>query len=182
MARELTLRPEIRALQDRLTAEHPDMRCYDGLCLHNEATPPLPAGVSAVVVRDWRSTTAARGLVVLIRFTRREWGGWHVVRADNGRGLGWAVREEFGEYAGQWLAYVGSDAFRGTGPDDLGHVLDAVPSHLHRSPDGSSVTSGVVDYADTRFWAAFALVSELVREQAPAVGFGPHGAVRPYGR
>jgi hypothetical protein len=108
-------------------------------------------------------------------------GRWNVCRADNRRLLGWVNRPNgFGEYGKLWDSHVHPGAFLGTGPDDEGDVLDHVPGYLFNSPDGASCRA--IGYDRSRFEAAYALVCWLRREQAPALGYGAHGAVRIYER
>ena len=110
-----------------------------------------------------------------VRLTRRELGGWNVVRADNGRPLGWLARDSDG--SSPWEARICASAFRGDGPgaDDTGHVLDKVPHHLYGGID--EIRCEPVGYGRTREWAAGEMFSRLHRQQAPAVGFGRHSLV-----
>lgn len=111
-----------------------------------------------------------------IRFTKREYGGWNVVRADNGRLLGWLCKGKFDDGKPCWNAYLSSTAFQGDGPDDKGYVLDEVPLHLFRGKN--EFTSECITWEDTREWAATEIFRHLFRNQAPAVGFGRHYAVK----
>lgn len=113
---------------------------------------------------------------IAYRFTRRSYGGWNVVRADNGRSLGWLCRttDEFGDQC--WSVHVSSSAFRGTGPNDTGDLLDSIPGDLHRGDN--SCQSRSIALVRTRDEGAQELVWYLNREMAPAVGHGPHYRVR----
>ncbi|MFY1595538.1 hypothetical protein [Micromonospora sp. WMMD737] len=180
MGARLNHKPDIRQLQDQLNAEHADHLCYIGHCPHNTPPPALPAGVTAHVGFDPDANLARPDVVLLVRFTRRKWGGWYVVRADNGRDLGWADRVTAGEHAGLWSARVCSSAFRGRGPDDTGDLLDRVEPRLHRGEHGRPFVSRAIDYADTRAQAAWSIVAHLVREHAPAAGYPRHYGVELY--
>ena len=62
-----------------------------------------------------------------VKYTKREFGGYYVCRADNGRQLGWVFKQsEFGAKPGSWDAYPSSSAFRGDSLDDEGDLLDHV--------------------------------------------------------
>src|SRR5262249_11386347 len=65
-----------------------------------------------------------------VRFTRRSWGGWNVVRADNGRQLGWLFKTNDSKI---WEARVNHSVFRGDNIDDEGYLLDEVPTWLTNS-------------------------------------------------
>lgn len=112
---------------------------------------------------------------IAIRFSKRSFGGWNIVRADNGRVLGWTVWNDIDK---DWIGYLSASAFRGTGTDDLGDVLDHVPNHLFNGLD--SLRSLISAVGVTRVDVAEELVYRLVREQAPAVGFGAHFDVHPH--
>lgn len=176
MGKHLSHRPAIRQLQDRLNAEHADHLCYAGFCPHDTPPAALPSGVVGLVAYDY---SPRRHVVVLVRYTRRDLGGWNAVRADNGRLLGWMVRASAGEYAGQWSAHIASGAFRGDGPDDEGDVMDQVDKYLHNG-GSDSLSSRAIEYCENRERAADAIVSQLVREHAPAVGYPQHPGVKPY--
>lgn len=110
---------------------------------------------------------------IAYRFTRRSYGGWNVVRADNGRSLGWLCRRSD---ESDWSVHVSSSAFRGTGPDDEGDILDYVPGDLHKGENPCQ--SRALTYTRTRDEAAQELVWYLNREMAPAVGHGEHYRVQ----
>lgn len=172
----------MRTLEARYTAERPDVTCIDtpgwsACCDHTHAPINRPAGVYPIAVRDHHNR---RNLVVLVRFTRRPYGGWFVQRADNGRHLGWLCRPTTGEHAGQWEVRVNASAFRGAGVDDQGDMLDRVEAHLyHRDVNGHTMVQPVA-VERTREWAARSLLWHLVREHAPAVGFDRHWGVTEY--
>lgn len=174
---QLTHDQIVLLLQDWLTFKHADMRCFDGMCPHDEPVPVLPRGVHAVVGHDF---TPRLDVVILIRYANRGLGGWEVLRADNRRPLGWTHREQLGEHKGRWSAHVSSSAFQGDGPNDTGHTLDRVPPALHFSPDGSSLSSRSIGHYEQRFWAAYSIVNHLVHEHAPAVGYPAHPRVTPH--
>ncbi|WP_431728531.1 hypothetical protein [Verrucosispora sp. TAA-831] len=172
-----THKPAIRALQDQLNAEHADVYCYyDSLCPHGTPPPPMPAGVIALVGSDHRRRPATH-IVVLVRFKRRQWGGWSIVRADNGRLLGWTDKVTSGEHGGRWSAHVTSNAFRGDGPDNEGELLDTVQYRLYNGDPNNSLVSNPIDYGDRRMDAAEAIVQHLVEMHAPAVGYPRHYGV-----
>jgi hypothetical protein len=159
---------QIRDLENRIATERPDYRCVMNVCDHDHEPLTIPGGIEVILSTD-TDAHPMREVAVLIRFTKREYGGWHVVRADNGRVLGWVVKVEYGEYAGEWSAHVSATAFRGDGPDFDGSVLDRVPSYLHNgNPDGGSRT---ISYDRQRVYAASSIVHHLVRYHAPAVGY-----------
>lgn len=108
-----------------------------------------------------------------VRYSKREFGGWIVRLNDNDRELGWLTRSPDGE---RWEARVSSVAFRGQYPGDTGYVLDDVPTYLHNGSDRFS--SRKIADETTRREAAVEILWHLVRHEAPAVGFGPHPAVR----
>lgn len=108
-------------------------------------------------------------------------GRYNVRRADNRRLLGWvSTPTKFSTSAEQrlWSAHVTCGAFRGTGPDDEGYILDFVPGHLYNSSDGTS--SPRIISSATRREAAEELLSWLHKREAPAMGFGAHPSVRPW--
>ncbi|MEU3452251.1 hypothetical protein ABZ671_01210 [Micromonospora sp. NPDC006766] len=180
MAR-LTHKPAIRQLQAQLNAEHAGHLCHIGHCPHDTPPPALPAGILALVGFD-PSPVPSRDVVLLVRFTRREWGGgWNVVRADNGRTLGWTGKVgPVGEHAGLWSAHVCHSAFRGDGPDDTGDPFDRVDPRLHNGVPGEPFTCKAIDYCDRRGSAAWSIVSHLVWEHAPAAGYPRHRRVEQY--
>lgn len=176
-----TVDTSLRELQERLTRDHPDLRCYEtrvDMCEHEDVDPvgKLPAGVHAMVARDFN---AGRYVVILVRFEYRRYngtkiGGWNVVRADNGRLLGWTCKQETGDFKGRWSVHVASAVFRGDGPDFDGNVMDRVPSHLYHGEPANPSIANPIEYNESRFWAAYSLVCHLVRERARAViGEGP---------
>lgn len=101
-----------------------------------------------------------------VRYTRRDWGGWHICRADNGRVLGWAVKSMDGK---EWHGYVADGPFRGDDANDEGDVMDRVPETLTRRGNGWDTMTGT-----TRLDIAEGIVSWLCRQKAPALGFGRH--------
>jgi hypothetical protein len=122
---QLTVDQPIRAFADQLNTQHPDPACYYGMCPHEDLPGPvLPAGIQAIHTVDF-DTTPHRTVVTLVRFKARVLDGpskfrqgWYVVRADNGRHLGWICKQDDGEYKGTWSVRVESSAFRGAGVDD----------------------------------------------------------------
>jgi hypothetical protein len=102
---QLTVDQPIRAFQDQLAAQHPDPACYYGMCPHEDLPDPvLSGGVQAIHITDY-DTTPWRTVVTLVRFKARVLGkaheirqGWFVVRADNGRELGWVCKQDDGEH------------------------------------------------------------------------------------
>lgn len=175
--RPVTVNHATRALQTALDTAHNDLTCYVGLCDHGTPPPDLPVGVVPLVVRD---RSAGRHRVHLVRYTRRRGGGYNVVRADNGRCLGWVVRASAGEHQGTWSVHVHSGAFLGVGPDDLGNLLDHVAPHLYGSTSGEEAFSPPVDRCDRRDDAAWTLVARLVDNRAPALGYPRHPLTRLY--
>lgn len=115
-----------------------------------------------------------REVEVEVRFTKRAYGGWLVRRADNGRELGWLVRD-----GKLWQARVSASAFRGQDVDDYGDVLDDVPLYLFNGKSRLEAWPIVSDAA-TREDAAHDLLWHLHRHHATALGYGPHPAVTPY--
>lgn len=109
------------------------------------------------------------------RYKKRPAGGWYVVRPDNGRQLGWVVQDR----DGNWSAYVTSGAFRGSGPDDEGHVLDSVPlwlSHSFSLHQANPLTTTAIRRDDATGY----ITDYLWEKKAPAMGFGPHPEVKPW--
>lgn len=119
---------------------------------------------AAVTYYAWDDSGARRTLDV--RYARREYGGWLIRRADNGRLLGWAVKSTDGK---EWHGYVADDPFRGDDVNDEGYYLDDVPGYLTKRGDGWHTITG-----DTRAEVAETIISCLCREKAPALGFGRH--------
>jgi hypothetical protein len=109
-----------------------------------------------------------------IKFVKRTYGGYRIVRADNGRDLGWVTPGD----TSKWQGYVASSAFRGISADDEGDILDDVPLHLFNGRDAVSANPSA--HGRTREEVADEIVYRLVREHAPAVGFGAHFGVTPY--
>lgn len=168
----------IREVEAAYQDGHTDWKCLYGMCEHDEKPPALPAGARVAVSLDF-DTAPSREVVVLFRFRRREYGGWNVVRADNGRLLGWTVRNDLdGEYKGLWSAHVNPTAFRGGDLDDEGDLLDRVPEHLFRGY--APFKSKNIGYQLTRDRAAETIIGYLVSGHAPAVGYGRHPAVEEY--
>lgn len=169
----------VREVEAAYQNGHADYKCVVGMCEHDESPPALPAGARPAVSLDI-NVNPLRRVVTLFRFRRREWGGWDVVRADNGRLLGWTVRNDTpgDECKGLWSAHVNSSAFRGGDLDDAGDLMDSVPLHLfHGSAPFESKNIG---YQFTRERAAEAIIGYLVSGRAPAVGYGRHQAVEEY--
>ncbi len=166
------VRAEIRALADKLTAERYDTRCQYGLCDHGGHPVTMPAGVIPTYAHHSDGTTR----VVLVRFTRRDIGGWTVVRADNGRRLGWTVRQDHGEHRGRWSVHIDPQAFHGDDVDDVGDLLDTVDARFYNG-DGRRFHSPAVEYDRDRAEAAHSIVRWLTRHDAPAVGYGRHRGV-----
>jgi hypothetical protein len=183
---QLTVDQPIRAFQDQLAAQHPDPACYYGMCPHEDLPDPvLPGGVQAIHITDY-DTTPWRTVVTLVRFKARILGkdrfrqGWFVVRADNGRELGWLCKQDDGEHKGLWSIRVCVSAFRGDGPDDDGNVMDRVPHHLYNGTADGSSSAHAIGYARDRTEAAAEIVARLVQRRAPAVGYGPRYDVTVY--
>lgn len=125
---------------------------------------------------------------VEVRFTTRTFtgtdgakvkiGGYNVVRADNGRNLGWVTKSE----DGTWAARVAQGAFRGEGIDDQGDVLDSVDDYainMERAHvNGALPGQRPVSIDSSRAYAAEGVVRWLLARRAPALGFGRHYAVK----
>lgn len=114
-------------------------------------------------------------------FTPRAYGGWDVRRAHNHRLLGWLTYDPTKPVKTRWEARTGDSAFRGDGLDggtDEGYPLDEVPSHLtaRREP----LQHDPVGLGRNRADATYQLLYWLLRQRAPAVGFGPHPDVTPW--
>lgn len=163
---------ELRDQQARYQAERNDWPCLYGTCHHEHPEDPLPGGVEAL-----RYGVNFKSLL-LVRFTKRREGGWYVVRADNGRILGWMTKETFGEYKGQWAAHVARTAFLGRDVDDEGDMMDQVPLRLFFGKD--QFHSAVLGHNDDRYHAAYGIVLHLAHEGATALGYGPHPQVHEY--
>lgn len=108
---------------------------------------------------------------------RRDWGGWYLVERKSGRTLGWITRSDETERRSDWQVRIASEAFRGSGPDDRGDLLDKVPGYLYRATPGNPLGSQALTTARDRWQAAYYLLTHLVRHRAPAVGFGAHHEV-----
>lgn len=98
---------------------------------------------------------------------------WNLV-TPQGRIVGWVTRNEDGK---TWDVRCASAAFRGSGPDDEGHVLDKVPARLtyETEPfrhDAIAVKNSTLEDA------AFELAMHLAQHKAPAIGYGPHYEVK----
>lgn len=116
-----------------------------------------------------------------ISFTPREFGGWDVSRAHDGRLLGWLIYDPLKPVKTRWEARTHDGAFRGDGLDGTaneGHPLDEVPSHLTSRRE--LFRYDPVGFGRSRTDATYQLVYWLCRHAAPAVGFGPHPKVRPW--
>jgi len=141
----------------------------------------LPAGATTatVVTFDWHHGSGQFSAVTVeIVYRKRQWGGWEVKRADNGRDLGWVV-QPYKEKT--WDAHVTSAAFRGTGPDDEGNLLDDVSAYLYNGVTGRPAEChAVAEGCRGRDEAAQEMIRHLYAKSAPAVGFGPHYLVRPW--
>jgi hypothetical protein len=124
-----------------------------------------------ITVRDWHE--GGNDITVEIRYRKRSLGGWDVVRADNGRQLGWLYKG-YGEDV--WSAYVSSAAFRGASADDTGDSLDYVPLYLFNGR--SEIQSNRIGVDAKRDLAAELIVRHLVDKGAPAAGFDAHYDVR----
>jgi len=157
-----------------------DMRVADALdaagkvqrvCVFDGDTYPLrQAGKAAPIIIKIRTR---RGDVqtVEITYRKRSWGGWRVVRADNGRELGWLTRNDDG-----WSAHVASSAFRGDTIDDEGDCLDDVPLCLFNGENALAAMAIGWPQAK-REDAVEGLIRWLANERATALGFGPHHLV-----
>lgn len=125
-----------------------------------------------------------RSLRIAYRRDSEAGGRWIVCRADNGRRLGWLCPSV--DRAGTWDAWVDQDAFRGTGPDDRGDILDDVTGYLYLAyTDGTARQRPVWVGGATRDDAAQEIFRHLVRDRAPAAGFylpNGHYGVRRYRR
>jgi hypothetical protein len=99
---------------------------------------------------------------VEIRFERRDYGGWYLVRADNQRKLGWLYRSTTER---KWTAYVSASAFRGSSLDDEGDVLDTVDPWVA----GTIAEARLVGTDSSRTDAAESLVAYLVNHAATAI-------------
>lgn len=114
----------------------------------------------------------AKNRELQIRYTRREFGGWYVTRLDNGRILGWVVRNP--DNPKSWDARLNPGAFRGTGPDDEGDILDEVSPYLFNGSD--NLTSRPISVGcKTQLDGADAILYQLIRDNAPAVTDMPYG-------
>lgn len=119
--------------------------------------------------------------IVDVRYRLRTPGGradgWYVVRADNGRTLGWVTQDDAPRLlrAERWGGRISDEAFRGAGVEDTGHVLDRVPGELTLRVVGNR--HDTVTRKETRDEAALDIVAWLVDHRAPAVGFPAHPAV-----
>lgn len=108
---------------------------------------------------------------------RRDFGGWLLVERKSGRILGWITRSDEDGRRSDWQARIASEAFRGSGPDDRGDLLDRVPGYLYRAVRGNPLGSDPIGTAPNRWRAASLMLTHLVRHRAPAVGFGTHHEV-----
>ena len=134
--------------------------------------PLRTAGRAAPVIIRTRDGRGGE-ITVEIAYRKREYGGWHVVRADNGRQLGWLTTRVG---SSGWSAHVDSAAFRGDTVNDTGDLLDDVPLYLFNGED--SVRSREIGWPErTREDAAEQLVAWLARKRATALGYGRHPEV-----
>jgi len=111
-----------------------------------------------------------------VNFRKREWGGWLVVREDNGRELGWLTTGQFDDGKPCWEARVNSRAYMGEGPDDEGYILDDIAEGAYtlcRAEGGNTFKVHPVAYAATREEAATELFWHLFKNRAP--GAQPNG-------
>lgn len=133
----------------------------------------VAGGGRAATVIQFRDYDAKQEVVYQVRYVKREYGGWTLVRADNGRHLGWLVKSYGTE---DWSAHVNASAFKGTGPDDEGHLLDKVDTHLFNGK--SQCVSESIGLDSKRDQAAELIIRRLHEKRAPALGFaGPHWGV-----
>jgi hypothetical protein len=103
----------------------------------------------------------------------RSWRRWIVRRADNGRSLGWLQQASDGDRKGTWEARIDEAAFRGTGPDDKGDILDHVDELrlFNGYRDGDMTKHRAIATGETRDGAINAIFKHLLDHRAPAVGF-----------
>lgn len=104
-------------------------------------------------------------------------GDYYVARADNRRLLGVLKRQRdlLGKPTSKrWEVRTFSGPFWGDHFDDDGDVLDEVPDDLSRWGSGWAP----LDIASNRDEVTVYLLEYLYRNQAPAMGFGRHRAVR----
>lgn len=170
---KLKVNQKIRDQQARYQAERASWRCLFEMCDHGHKADPLPPGVEAVLAGAFDSPK-----VVLVRYTKRSIGGWYVVRADNGRVLGWTLKNTAGEFKESWTCHVNAGAFRGVDVDDEGDVMDYVPERLFNGKN--QLHSKAIDFSKDRGGAAATIVSHLAHNGATALGFGEHPGVRMY--
>lgn len=120
-----------------------------------------------------------------IRFEKNEKLGprYNILRADNGRHLGWVCPpSEYGTGPKLWDSYVSSMAFLGDDKDDEGYVLDRVPYDLYNGYSTDSFKTHAVIHSKTRREATEVVLEWLVRHQAPAMGYSRHPRVVRYDR
>lgn len=103
---------------------------------------------------------------------------WNIVRADNGRKLGW-LEPVFGGAdvlkRTAWSAHATPAAFRGDDLADDGCIGDEVPLRLFNGD--SQFKSRSISHVTTREGGANVLVDLLARNQATALGWGRHPLV-----
>lgn len=102
-----------------------------------------------------------------VKFTKRNAGGWLVIRHDTGHQLGWLYKGN-GE---QWTAYCGSDPYIPHGIEDILDRLkaaDQVDDYRTRRNTGTA-TYRPVGYGKTREEAVRELVWHLANTRALAV-------------
>lgn len=133
----------------------------------------VAGGGRAATVIQFHDYDAKQEIVYQVRYVKREYGGWTLVRADNGRHLGW-VAKRYG--TSDWSAHVDPTAFKGTGPDDEGDLLDKVDLHLFNGE--SQLASRSIGVESKRDDAAEMIIRRLHERHAPALGFGQHYGVR----
>jgi hypothetical protein len=116
-----------------------------------------------------------------IAYRKREYGGWNVHLAANGRLIGWVTPNhhdrDYNRVVG-WSAHIAASAFRGSGPDDEGHVMDEVPAYLYGGTGSGG--SGTIATGRNRDEAVSEMLYRLHEKHAPALGYGRHYAVKAY--
>jgi hypothetical protein len=146
------------------------------IVLDKDARYPLKSGDGQaapvmITVRNWRGDGY---MTVAVRYRKRESGGWSILRADNERRLGWICK---GYREPDWSAYVDSEAFRGDGVNDTGHVLDDVPLYLFNG-ENTVLHRPVSEGCPKREDAVEAIILWLNKHGANALGYGSHYDVR----
>lgn len=155
------------------------------LVFTDQVYPLKGAKGTPLTVTTWPRGGQAVPVTTLVTYQRGEDGErWNIRLAANGRLLGWAWPERsYGEgrdwrKVTGWSAHVASDAFRGAGPDDEGHVMDDVPGYLYGG--GSGRSDAIATGCRTRDDAAEEILRRLHDKAAPALGYGRHYAVKVY--